>query len=149
MLMTRPRVLTSMMWLDNVVLGLSHSMVKISEECLFENKKDKLFDGHIAYQSHMSISMHKPSTYACLSPFEFCQIVEILSSNFSCLHDRDHVHPHIHANSYTGSRDEIGRNRSGKPQYCFHFHILIRKRNRNREGRKRKRKRTYGISETN
>jgi hypothetical protein len=22
---------------------------------------------------------------------------------FSCSHDRDHVHPHIHANSYTGS----------------------------------------------
>jgi hypothetical protein len=22
---------------------------------------------------------------------------------FSCIHDRDHVHPHIHANSYTGS----------------------------------------------
>jgi hypothetical protein len=22
---------------------------------------------------------------------------------FSCFHDRDHVHPHIHANSYTGS----------------------------------------------
>jgi hypothetical protein len=21
----------------------------------------------------------------------------------SCFHDRDHVHPHIHANSYTGS----------------------------------------------
>jgi hypothetical protein len=22
---------------------------------------------------------------------------------FSCFHDRDHVHPHIHANSYNGS----------------------------------------------
>jgi hypothetical protein len=22
---------------------------------------------------------------------------------FACFHDRDHVHPHIHANSYTGS----------------------------------------------
>jgi hypothetical protein len=22
---------------------------------------------------------------------------------FLCFHDRDHVHPHIHANSYTGS----------------------------------------------
>jgi hypothetical protein len=22
---------------------------------------------------------------------------------FSCFHDRDHVHPHIHANPYTGS----------------------------------------------
>jgi hypothetical protein len=22
---------------------------------------------------------------------------------FSCFHDRDHVHPHTHANSYTGS----------------------------------------------
>jgi hypothetical protein len=38
MLMTRPRVLTSMIWLDNVDLALSHSMVKISEEFLFENK---------------------------------------------------------------------------------------------------------------
>jgi hypothetical protein len=27
----------------------------------------------------------------------------ILGRIFSCFHDRDHVHPHIHANSYTGS----------------------------------------------
>jgi hypothetical protein len=26
-----------------------------------------------------------------------------LLESFSCFHDRDHVHPHIHANSYTGS----------------------------------------------
>jgi hypothetical protein len=26
----------------------------------------------------------------------------ILVRIFSCFHDRDHVHPHIHANSYTG-----------------------------------------------
>jgi hypothetical protein len=38
MLMTKPRVLISMIWLDNVDLALSHSMVKISEEFLFENK---------------------------------------------------------------------------------------------------------------
>jgi hypothetical protein len=38
MLMTRPRVLTSMIWLDNVSLALSHSMAKISEVSLFENK---------------------------------------------------------------------------------------------------------------
>jgi hypothetical protein len=38
MLMTRPRVLISMIWLENVGLALSHSMVKNSEEILFENK---------------------------------------------------------------------------------------------------------------
>jgi hypothetical protein len=69
-------------------------------------------------------------------------IIPILKSDISSSnHDLD-FYP-------LNTRDEIGRNRSGKPQYCFHFHILIRKRNRNREGRKRKRKRTYGISETN
>jgi hypothetical protein len=51
----------------------------------------------------MSISMFKPSTYAILSPIEFCQIVVTLGRIFSCFHDRDHVHPHIHANSYTKS----------------------------------------------
>jgi hypothetical protein len=38
MLMIRPRVLTTMIWLDNVGLALSHSMVKISEDFVFENK---------------------------------------------------------------------------------------------------------------
>jgi hypothetical protein len=38
MLMTNPKMLTSMIWLDNVGLALCHSMVKISEEFLFENK---------------------------------------------------------------------------------------------------------------
>jgi hypothetical protein len=38
MLMTNPKMLTSMIWLDNVGLALSHSMVKISEEFIFENK---------------------------------------------------------------------------------------------------------------
>jgi hypothetical protein len=38
MLMTNPKLLTSMIWLDNVGLALSHSMVKISDEFLFENK---------------------------------------------------------------------------------------------------------------
>jgi hypothetical protein len=49
----------------------------------------------------MSISMFKPSTYACLWPIEFCQIVVTLGRIYSCFHDRDHVHAHIHANSYT------------------------------------------------
>jgi hypothetical protein len=51
----------------------------------------------------MSISMHKSSTYACLWPIEFCKIVVTLGRIFSCFHDRDHAHPHIHANSYTES----------------------------------------------
>jgi hypothetical protein len=38
MLMARPSVLTSMIWLDNVILALSQSMVKISQEFLIENK---------------------------------------------------------------------------------------------------------------
>jgi hypothetical protein len=69
----------------------------------FWKKQDKLLDGHITYQSHMSISKYKPSTYACLWPIEFGQIVVTLGRIFSCFHDQDHVHPHIHANSYTGS----------------------------------------------
>jgi hypothetical protein len=66
MLMTRPRVLASMIWLDNIDLTLSRSMVKISDEFLLKIKQDKLLDGHITYQSHMSILRYKPSTYACL-----------------------------------------------------------------------------------
>jgi hypothetical protein len=33
--------------------------------------------------------------------FEFCQIFVTLGRIFSCSHDRDHIHQHIHANSYT------------------------------------------------
>jgi hypothetical protein len=66
-------------------------------------KQGKFLNGHIIYQSHMSISMFKPCTYACLWPIEFCHIVVTLGRIFSCFHDRDHVHPHTHANSYTGS----------------------------------------------
>jgi hypothetical protein len=36
--MTNPKLLTSMIWLDNVGLALSLSLVKISDEFLFENK---------------------------------------------------------------------------------------------------------------
>jgi hypothetical protein len=103
MLMTKPRVLTSMILLDNVDLALSHSMVKISNEFLLRVKQDKFLNGHITYQSHMSLSKYKPSTYACLWPIVFCQIVVTLGRTFSCFHDRDHVQPHIHANSYTRS----------------------------------------------
>jgi hypothetical protein len=103
MLMTKPRVLISMIWLDNVDLALSHSLVKSWKNFFLKIKQDKILDGHITYQSQMSISMHKPSTYACLWPIEFCQIVVTLGRIFSCFHDRDHVHPYIHANSYTGS----------------------------------------------
>jgi hypothetical protein len=67
MLMTKPRVLTSMVWCDYFNLAQSHSMVKISDEFLLKKmKQDKFLNGHITYQSHMSLSMHKLSTYACL-----------------------------------------------------------------------------------
>jgi hypothetical protein len=66
-------------------------------------KQYKFLNGHITYQSHMFLSKFKSSTYACLWPIEFCQIVVTLGRIFSCSHDRDHVHPHIHANSYTRS----------------------------------------------
>ena len=102
-LMTESRVLTSMIWCDNVDSALSHSMVKISDDFLLKIKQDKFLNGHITYQSHMSISKYKPSTYACLWPIEFCQIVVTLGRIFSCSHDPNHVHPHIQANSYTGS----------------------------------------------
>jgi hypothetical protein len=64
--MTKPRLLTSMIWCDNVNLALSHSMVKIWDEFLLKLKQDKFLNGHITYQSHMLISKHKLSTYACL-----------------------------------------------------------------------------------
>jgi hypothetical protein len=39
---------------------------EISDDFFFKIKIGKFLDGHITYQSHMSMSMHKPSTYACL-----------------------------------------------------------------------------------
>jgi hypothetical protein len=83
MLMTKPRVLASMIWWDNVNLALSHSMVKISSEFLLKIKQGKFLNGHITYQSHMSISKHKPSTYACMWPIEFCQIVVTLDQTLA------------------------------------------------------------------
>jgi hypothetical protein len=38
MLMTNPKKLTSMIWLDNVNLVVSHRMAKISDEFLLKNK---------------------------------------------------------------------------------------------------------------
>jgi hypothetical protein len=55
MLMTNPKMLISMIWLDNVNLALSHSMVKISNEFLLKIKQDKLLDGLITYQGHILI----------------------------------------------------------------------------------------------
>jgi hypothetical protein len=102
MLMTKSRVLTSMIWCDKVDLLYLIVWWNLGW-FLFENKKGKFLNGHITYQSHMLISMHKPSTYACLWPIEFCQIVVTHGRIFSCFHDRGHAHPHIHANSYIGS----------------------------------------------
>jgi hypothetical protein len=76
---------------------------EISDDFFLKIKQGKFLNCHIAYQSHMSISMFKPYTYACLWPIEFCQIVATLVRIFSCFYHRDHVHPHIHDNSYTGS----------------------------------------------
>jgi hypothetical protein len=70
---------------------------------LLKIKQGKFLNGLITYQCHMSMSMHKLSTYAWLWPIEFCQIVVTLGIIFSCFHDRDHVHLHIQANSYTKS----------------------------------------------
>jgi hypothetical protein len=42
MLMAKPKMLTSMIWLDNVDLALSHSMVKISNEFLLKNKRTQV-----------------------------------------------------------------------------------------------------------
>jgi hypothetical protein len=90
MLMSKPRVLTSMIWCDYVSKTL-------------KLKQGKFLNGHITYQRHMSISKYKPSTNACLWPIEFCQIVVTLGRIFSCFHDRDHVHTHTLANFHTGS----------------------------------------------
>jgi hypothetical protein len=81
MLMTKSRVLTNMIWCDNVDLlylivwwNLGWFLLRI--------KQGKFLNGHITYQSHMSILMFKPSTYACLWPIEFCQIVVTLGRIF-------------------------------------------------------------------
>jgi hypothetical protein len=76
---------------------------ELLDDFFLKIKQAKFLNGLITYQSHMSISMFKPSTYACLWPIEFRQIVVTLCRIFSCFHDWDHVHPHIHANSCTGS----------------------------------------------
>jgi hypothetical protein len=41
-------------------------LVSVSDDFFLKIKQGKFLDGHITYQSHMSISMHKSSTYACL-----------------------------------------------------------------------------------
>jgi hypothetical protein len=63
---------------------------------LFKIKQDKFLNGHITYQSHMSISKLNLLHMLACDPFSFAKL-------FVTLGDRDHVHPHIHANSYTGS----------------------------------------------
>jgi hypothetical protein len=79
----------------------------ISDEFLFENKTRQAprWSYHLP-KPYVSISKYKPSIYACLWPYEFCQIVLTLGRNFSCFHDRVRAHPHIHANSYTGSYEK-------------------------------------------
>jgi hypothetical protein len=66
MLMTKPKLLVGMVWCDNVDLALSHSMVKISDDYFLKIKQGEFLNAHITYQSHMSISMFKPSTCAYL-----------------------------------------------------------------------------------
>jgi hypothetical protein len=99
-------MLTGMIWFDNFNLALSHSMVKISDDFFWENKIKQAhqWSYHLP-KPYVAIKV-KPSTYACLWPVEFCQIVVTLGRIFSCSHDRDHVHPHIHANSQSGSYEK-------------------------------------------
>jgi hypothetical protein len=83
--------------------ALSISTVKSQTISFLKIKQGKFLNGYTTYQSHMSISVFKSSTYVCLWPIEFCQIVVTLGRIFSCFLCRDHIHPHIHDNSYTGS----------------------------------------------
>jgi hypothetical protein len=98
-----PNLRCWLVWYDAIMLILLYLIVWWKSRMIFllKIKQDKFLDGHITYQSHMWKSKYKPSTYACLWPIEFCQIVVTLGRIFSCFHDRDHVYPHIHANSYT------------------------------------------------
>jgi hypothetical protein len=66
MLMANPRSLTSTIWCEKVNLALSFSIVIISDDFFLKIKQGKFLNDLITYQSHMSISMPKPSTYACL-----------------------------------------------------------------------------------
>jgi hypothetical protein len=75
MLMTNPEMLISMIWWDNVNLALSHSMMKILDEFLLQIKQYKLIDCLITYQSHMTISKYKPSTYSWLWPLSFTKLL--------------------------------------------------------------------------
>jgi hypothetical protein len=102
MLMTKSRLLTSMIWCDNVNLLYLKVWWNLGR-FLFENKTKQVLRWSYYLPKPYVDTMLKPSTYACLWPIEFCQIVVTLGRIFSCFHDRDHVHPHIHANSYTGS----------------------------------------------
>jgi hypothetical protein len=58
--------------------------IEISDNFLLKIKLCTFLNGHITYQSHMSISMFKPSTYAFLWPIEFCQIVVTFGRICSC-----------------------------------------------------------------
>jgi hypothetical protein len=58
---------------------------------------------------------------------------------FSCFNDRDHVHPHIHANSYTGSyaKHAIHPPKINTPKYERFLFLLSCKR---REGSLKRKK---------
>jgi hypothetical protein len=66
-------------------------------------KQDKFLDGLITYESHMSISKLNLLHMLACDPLSFAKLFVTLGRIFSCFHDRDHIHPHIQANSYTGS----------------------------------------------
>jgi hypothetical protein len=102
MFMTKSRLLTSTVWCDNVDLLYLKLWWNLGW-FLFENKTRKVPQWSYYLPKPYVVIMFKPSTYACLWPIEFWQIVVTLGRIFSCFHDRGHVHPHIHANSYTGS----------------------------------------------
>jgi hypothetical protein len=99
MLMTKSRLLTSMYGSTMLMCSISKYGENL-RRFLFENKTRQVPQWSYYLTKPQ---MFKPSTYACLWPIEFCQIVVTLVRIFSCFHDQDHIHPHIHANSYTGS----------------------------------------------
>jgi hypothetical protein len=48
---------------------------EISDGLFLKIKQDKFLGGHITYQSHMSTSMHKPSTYLACDPLSLAKLL--------------------------------------------------------------------------
>ena len=103
MLMTKPRLLCSMIWCDNVNLALFHNMVKISDDFFWENKHDMFLSGRNTYQSNMLISSTNLLHMLTCGPLSFVKLLWSLVDSFHASIIDIMYTPHIHANFHTRS----------------------------------------------